>query len=386
MTGLALEGGGGRGAFHIGALKALYESGYKFDMVVGTSIGAMNGALIAQGDFEVAHKIWQTMDMLTLFSESDLPENNSIPAVVVTALRTLFIHGGIDTTKIRELLSEIIDEDKLRASEIDFGLVTISLSKRKPQEMLKEDIPNGKLVDYLIASGSLPGFKTEPLDGSRYLDGSFYDNCPVNLLIRRKCSDVVIIRTYANRRLRAFDEEGLNITTIAPLKELGSILDFNRSTLSENYNIGYCQAKRTLCSLLGAEYYISMADKDLILRALHSADGELWSKLLQPFHTDRKQSTINELLIKTANILKLPYDSGFENIVIAALEYAADMRRLYRYKVYDIYDFCRKIVSPGNDQSDDTYSIWNNRIISRKNNRFLMSFANNAATAILSAK
>ena len=52
MLGVALEGGGARGAFHVGAIKALLEEGYEIDGVVGTSIGAFNAAMIAQGDFE----------------------------------------------------------------------------------------------------------------------------------------------------------------------------------------------------------------------------------------------------------------------------------------------------------------------------------------------
>ena len=61
MLGLALEGGGAKGAFHIGAVKALLENGYEFDGVVGTSIGAFNGALISQGDFEKAYDLWINM-------------------------------------------------------------------------------------------------------------------------------------------------------------------------------------------------------------------------------------------------------------------------------------------------------------------------------------
>lgn len=53
MLGLVLEGGGARGAFQIGAFQALNEKGFRFDGIVGTSIGAINGALLAQGDFEL---------------------------------------------------------------------------------------------------------------------------------------------------------------------------------------------------------------------------------------------------------------------------------------------------------------------------------------------
>ncbi len=51
MRGLVLEGGGVKGAYHIGVLKALRENGLdKFDGYVGTSIGAINAAMLAAGD------------------------------------------------------------------------------------------------------------------------------------------------------------------------------------------------------------------------------------------------------------------------------------------------------------------------------------------------
>ena len=51
---LVLSGGGSRGAYEIGAWQALEELGVKFDGVYGTSIGAMNAALVAQGDLNAA--------------------------------------------------------------------------------------------------------------------------------------------------------------------------------------------------------------------------------------------------------------------------------------------------------------------------------------------
>ena len=58
-TGLVLEGGGAKGAFHCGAIKALYDNGYAFDGAVGTSIGAINAALVVQdGCYESLMEPW----------------------------------------------------------------------------------------------------------------------------------------------------------------------------------------------------------------------------------------------------------------------------------------------------------------------------------------
>ena len=55
--GLVLEGGGAKGAYQIGAWKALREAGVKLKGIAGTSVGALNGALICMGDLEKAERL-----------------------------------------------------------------------------------------------------------------------------------------------------------------------------------------------------------------------------------------------------------------------------------------------------------------------------------------
>ena len=64
MRGLALEGGGAKGAYHIGVMKALTEKSYVFDGFVGTSIGAINAAMLAQSDFDAALDLWMSISIL----------------------------------------------------------------------------------------------------------------------------------------------------------------------------------------------------------------------------------------------------------------------------------------------------------------------------------
>lgn len=82
-------------------------------------------------------------------------------------------------------MNENIDEKKVRNADKDFGIVTINLSSKKPMELFIEDIPRGKLIDYLMASSYLPVFKKEKMDGSIFLDGGFYDNLPVNMIVKK---------------------------------------------------------------------------------------------------------------------------------------------------------------------------------------------------------
>ena len=59
--GIVFDGGGARGAYQIGAWKALHEAGVKINAVAGTSVGALNGALLCMGDLEKAEKLWENI-------------------------------------------------------------------------------------------------------------------------------------------------------------------------------------------------------------------------------------------------------------------------------------------------------------------------------------
>ena len=66
--GLVLEGGGAKGAYQIGAWRALKEAGVKIKGVAGTSVGALNGALICMDDYENAKKVWENITYSKIMS------------------------------------------------------------------------------------------------------------------------------------------------------------------------------------------------------------------------------------------------------------------------------------------------------------------------------
>jgi len=267
-VGLALEGGGAKGAFHMGAVKALNELGYSFEAVAGTSIGALNGAIIAQNDFELGYEWWQKIDTAMLFDidkeHMDKLANKQLSHSVIKSLisiaREMLKSRGLDTGKIKQVLSEVIDEKKVRKSKTDFGLVTVSLSDLKPLELFLEDIPEGMLIDYLMASAYLPAFKQKQIDGKYFLDGGFYDNCPINMLGKRGCKEVVAVRTLSLGRNRRLQYKDINVVEIIPSKDLGKILVFDNNTIEENLKMGYCDTLRSLEKVKGNTYYI---DSDL---------------------------------------------------------------------------------------------------------------------------
>lgn len=250
MRGLALEGGGVRGAYQIGVVKALMDNGYVFDGFVGTSVGAVNAAILAQGDINKAIELWTNITVEKLFAKdeqaiirfagmTDLMAEFTLQASLerYAAIRKILRNGGMDTSIIEKFLEDYIDEEAVRNSGKDFGLVTISISDRMPLELTLEDIPQGQLFDYVMASASLPGFKPIVIKGKKFLDGAFYNNCPYNLLLEKNYDEVIVIRTNARGVFPKVKDSRVKL--ILPEQELGSIMLFTHENCIEKMEIGY---------------------------------------------------------------------------------------------------------------------------------------------------
>lgn len=265
--GVVLEGGGAKGAYQIGAWKALREAGVKIKGISGVSVGALNGALICMDDLDKASRIWenisysQIMDVddekMDIILRRDL-KNVRLDEVIQEGLRVIREHG-IDVTPLKNLIGEICDEEVIRNSPMDFFIVTYSLSDHKLLDINVKDIPEGLISDMLLASAYLPAFKREPLHGKRYVDGGVQDRVPLDSLIQRGYQDILVLRIHGfgvEKRVRIPEE--VNVIDIAPRQSLGGILEFDSAKSRRNMKIGYYDAMRVLYGLAGQEFYLDM--------------------------------------------------------------------------------------------------------------------------------
>ncbi|MFZ3101057.1 MAG: patatin-like phospholipase family protein [Desulfitobacteriaceae bacterium] len=360
MLGLALEGGGAKGAFHMGAVKAYFDEGYHFDGVTGTSIGALNGAIIAQGDFEIGYQWWQGMDIAFLLDIDKIQIQNflnrkidkDVLVYLFSKLKDIVENRGLDTKKIRETLDNIVVEEKLRASKIDFGLVTVSVSDLKPLELYKEDIPLGKLVDYLMASANFPAFKIEPIEGKFYIDGGFYDNCPINLLIRKGYKEVIAIRTLGMGLTRKLEDAEVKVTNIIPSEDLGRILNFDQNLIQINLKMGYFDAMRIIKGLKGRRYYIEPIDNDLIFNSLLSMPEDVIYEMGRIMHLpemEPKRLLFEQVFPTLSRILGFSTTSTYQDILLGVLEYMAEEKGINKYKIWSLLSFWEVIKSNDND-------------------------------------
>ncbi len=355
MYGLVLEGGGAKGAYQIGACKALQELGIEIKGVAGTSIGAINGAMIAQGDLEKAYEIWYSMSPSRVFDVNEnylkklrnLEINQDNLQYIFNKARDILNNRGLDTTLMREILRENIDENKLRNSKIDFALVTVSLTDMKPLEIYLEDIPPGKVLDYLMASASIPVFKIDKLEGKYFIDGGFYDNLPINLLLARGYKDIIAIRTHGMGIIRRINKKDINIIYIDPADDLGHILDFSRDSVQRSLSLGYYDTMKVFKGLKGVQYYLyPKQDEDYFVRYLlgFGEDNIQKAAKILGLRGRPTQRMLLEIIIpRLVELLNIKATSTYEDIVIALCEEAAHKQGLERFRVYSFEEFIDEI-------------------------------------------
>lgn len=257
VYGLVLEGGGGRGAYQMGACKAIKEMGFDVSMVAGTSVGALNGAMVVQGEIDRAFDIWYNLSpsRVIQFTGNELAnyvDNRFRPEALrqfVAGIKRVIAEGGLDISPLEKLVKSVLDEDRIRKSPIGFGVVTVDLTGRKAVEIYKDEIPSGLLIDYVIASASFPVFKRTIIDGRAYIDGALYNVLPINLVSSKGYKDIIVLRTYGIGMKRRVNTDSLNIISISPSESLGSTLDFSNATARRNLRTGYNDAVNVLKKL-----------------------------------------------------------------------------------------------------------------------------------------
>ncbi len=170
--GLALGGGGARGAAHIGVLIELMRLGIKPDLVTGTSVGGMIGALLAAGV--------ELEDMVEFFPRLNVSHMYSLPDDVPS------IAGH---KNIEHLLEETIGRITFDDLRIPLSVVTTDLISRK--EVV---IDEGDLISAILATISIP-ILLPPVErgGHMLIDGGVVNNTPFDIARARGCTYVLAI-------------------------------------------------------------------------------------------------------------------------------------------------------------------------------------------------
>ncbi len=283
---IALEGGGAKGAYEVGVWQALEEAGIKYNAVSGTSVGALNGAMMVMRDLEGAVRAWKDIRLSDVIDlEGDQEENlhkvlngevdlRDIQELIPQAL-DIIRNRGLDVAPLRAWVHEVADEKKIKESDVEFFVSTVSLTDKKGLEVKVNDLPEDEICDMLLASAYHPSFRLEKLGGKYYADGGFVDTLPLHVLVENGYKDIIAVRIPGHGIERRFRiPEDVNITLISTNSDLGGVLNFDAEQSRRNMLIGYLDAKRVLYGLYGEKYYIerTMSDREALRQLIDRAD------------------------------------------------------------------------------------------------------------------
>ncbi len=280
--GLVLAGGGAKGAYQLGAWKAMRELGISFSAVAGVSIGSINGALIAAGDYERAIELWQSASVdkgVNITEELRDPENLFSLRNFRVLFKEVVKNGGIDASPTRDFLKAYIDEEKVRKSGIKFGMVTFQLSEFTPLQIFCDKIPEGQLVDYLLASSKVPGVSKIGPEGERYLDGGVYDNAPIDFLRKNGYNKLIIVDISARKGIGHKDDLSCTQSVIIrpyDIEDLGAAFDFSDELLEKRIKMGYLDTRKAFGYLSGRRFYF---EKDVFFELVEEYGADACEQL-----------------------------------------------------------------------------------------------------------
>ena len=251
---LVLAGGGARGSYQVGVWRALMELDWHPQIITGTSVGSLNGAMFVLDLYETARDMWLTIRSRDVM---ELPEENANLSALHQFLRDAVRAGGMDVSPLEDIVERVLDEDALRRADIRFGLVTVEQRGLKPRELTLDEIPEGRVKDYLLASAAcFPALRARDIDGVKFLDGGYSDNMPTGLAKAMGADELVCVDLEGVGITRP-NLTGLPTTMIRSYWELGDILHFDPATAKRNIELGYYDTRRAMGYLRGCAYAVS---------------------------------------------------------------------------------------------------------------------------------
>lgn len=300
--GLVLSGGGTRGAYQVGVWKALKELNINIKSIAGTSIGALNGALFLQDDFNTVVKMYEQIKIDNIMKIEGVNTTKNIFDLsnIFNLAADFRKQKGIDNTPLREMIKQYIDMDKLYNSEIDFGLVTYSVTNRIPLQKFKDEIPKEQMEDYLLASSCFPIFKPQIINREEYFDGGLCDNAPSNMLIEKGYKNIIIADIEGMGFSRKSVNKDVYVKVISPSEDLGGTFEFNHEKIINNIKLGYLDTMKSFNKLQGHIYYFK---------------PEEFAKMIEKFNLQ----------------------------TIYGLEFAAEMYKIYKYREYTYEEFITEL-------------------------------------------
>lgn len=366
---VVLGGGGSRGPYQIGMWRAINELGIDYQIVTGTSVGAINGAFFVQREYDAAKNMWEKLTTSDVIAS--IPDEEALASDKRRALLDFFRKsvesGGMDISPLENLLRKTIDEDAVRSSRIDFGLVTTRLPEIKPVMLMKQDIPEGELVDYILASAAcFPLLQQREIGGVRYIDGAYTDNVPANFAVSCGAEEIIAVDLRGLGILHSYKHEEIPITYIRSHWALGTMFNVGIETTRRNMRLGYQDTMKAYRKLEGKAYAFYPGESRKNAQSLGAAFDKIRKRTgVNIFGgIDRLVKAIDSFAVLDRLFIK-PDNSRFTfgRSVTTAAEITAELLKIEPDKIYSFGEFNRIILQkaaflyrPASELQDDAKS------------------------------
>ncbi len=185
-TAFVLGGGGLLGAVEVGMLRALFEAGVHPDLVLGTSVGALNGALVAAhpgpGVIDRLVALWQSAA-----SSKEVYGDGPVRQVRRAVRTGTHLHSS---RPLRERLEVELGERTFADLAVEFQCCAASI-ERAAEHWFTE----GRVVDAVVASAAVPGLlRPAEVDGEHYLDGGIVNSIPVGRAVEQGADRIFVLQ------------------------------------------------------------------------------------------------------------------------------------------------------------------------------------------------
>ena len=350
--GLVLGGGGARGIYEIGAWIALQSCGIHFDIVTGTSIGALVGAMYVQNHLKsVLDFVYHLSPEQIVTDMMDPMENLEEVLANKEALFAFFksyLKEGMDVTPLRTEIEKMFDYDAFMASQIDFGCMTYSVDRHKGVPFFKEDFLRENAVDILMASASCyPAFPMTTIEEETFIDGGYADNLPVSLALERGAEELYVVDVHGLGFVHKIDTD-VCIHKIEPILPLGHILDFSQKQGMLSLELGYLETMKYLGEYSGYIYTFCSEDWPKMYMIEQYLD-----LMFHNFELDDFDGVLEDILgfrpVRLNN--RFTYRYGH---LVEALAYICDMDPVRLYNYSEFLDGLKKRLDAIYEKKEDT--------------------------------
>lgn len=249
---LVLAGGGAKGSYQVGVFRALQEVGWQPGIVTGTSVGSLNGAFAVMDRVDQAEQLWRTLDVHNVLEIPHSSRPEELRAFLLGVLRG----GGLNIDPLGATIDDYVDEERMRTSPIRYGLVMTEMNTLKSHQYTLEEIPRGRLREYMMASSAcFPALRPQEIDGVKYIDGGWSDNMPMDLAARMGATELLTVDidgvgvNHPNRT-------GLPGRLLRSHWDLGPLFEFDGKRAARNIRLGYLDTLRLFGRMGGTAYAI----------------------------------------------------------------------------------------------------------------------------------